>query len=304
MLLRTFALDICLLLLLVLPAGAAIIDSGDGAGNTSAPADDPGWASVGVRGGLTAIHIRNGWVLSANHVAVGPTTFDGIVYEAIPGSATRLETREGTFADLKIWGVYPHPPLPDLTIRSSTAQPNGEIIMIGHGRNRGAATDTDNPVVWMPPPDPPNPPKAGYLWASGLTMRWGTNRIDGKWLPHPNDTVSWYAIFDEQGSGYTTDEAQAAVGDSGGAVFFKQGGSWELMGVMHTVSLWPGDPDFPDSGQQFNSALYGNATAVADLSAYRDQILDLTAVPEPGGGLMLLSGVAFLLVTGRGRLRY
>jgi hypothetical protein len=167
MLLRTFALDICLLLLLVLPAGAVIIDSGDGAGNTSAPVDDPGWANVGNRGGLTAIYIRNGWVLSANHVGVGPTTFDGVVYEAIPGTTTRLDTYlEGggtTPADLKIWGIYPHPPLPALAIRSSTSQPNGEVTMIGSGRNRDATkTDSDNPEVWIPsplnPPWPPSPP--------------------------------------------------------------------------------------------------------------------------------------------------
>ena len=29
------------------PAGAVIIASGDGTGNTSAPLDDPGWAHVG-----------------------------------------------------------------------------------------------------------------------------------------------------------------------------------------------------------------------------------------------------------------
>ena len=302
MLLRIIALGVTMLLL-ALPAGAVIIDSPDGAANTTAPADDPGWDSVGERAGLTAIHIRNGWVLSANHVAIGPTLFDGVLYEAIPGTTTRLDNGDGSFADLKVWGVYPHPPLPDLAIRSSTAQPNGQVIVIGHGRDRGAATDTDDPLVWVPPPAPPNPPIGGYLWASSRTIRWGTNKIGGKWLPHPNNTVSWYTIFDESGGGYTTHEAHAANGDSGGAVFYKQGPNWELMGLMHAVSLYPGDPETPGSGQQFNSALYGNATVIADLSFYRDDIMALTAVPEPGGALMLAAGITFLMTAGRRRMR-
>jgi len=300
MLLRSIAIAFCLLLL-ALPAAAVIIDSGDGTGNTTAPVDDPGWDNVGARGGLSAIYVRNGWILTANHVPVGPTVFLGVAYDAVPGTTTRLDNGDGTYPDLKVWAIYPSPPLPDLTIRSSSAQPNGEIIMIGSGRDRGAATDTNDPSVWVPPPDPPNPPKTGYLWLNSRALRWGTNKIAGKWLPHPNDTVSWYTLFDQSPPAHTTHEAQAALGDSGGAVFFKQGSTWELMGVMHAVSLWPGDT--PESGQQFNSALYGNAVAVADLSVYRNQILELTAVPEPGGAIMLASGITFLLTAGRRRMR-
>ena len=73
------------------PARAVIIDSGDGTGNTSAPADDPGWAHVGNRGGLTAIYLGNGWVLTANHVGIGDVTFDGILYPAVADSYIRLE---------------------------------------------------------------------------------------------------------------------------------------------------------------------------------------------------------------------
>ena len=175
--------------------------------------------------------------------------------------------------------------------------------MIGNGRDRGAVTDTDDPAVWVPPPAPPNPPKNGYLWLGSKTLRWGTNRIGGAWLPGPSDTVSWFTYFDESGFQHTTHEAQASEGDSGGAVFVKNGGVWELMGILHTISAWPGDT--PESGQQAGSALYGNATAIADLSFYRGDLMDLTSVPvpEPGGTLMLASGVAFLLTAGRRRLR-
>jgi hypothetical protein len=296
MLLRTIALSLALLFL-ALPAGAVIIDSGDGTANTTAPADDPGWDSVGNRG----VHIRDGWILAANHVQAGTINLAGVNYAMVPGTETRLDNGDGTKPDLKVWGVYPHPPLPPLTIRASAAQPTGEVIMIGNGRDRGAATDTNDPTVWVPPPDPPISAKTGYLWLTTRSLRWGTNKIGGEWLPTPNNTVSWFTIFDKSGNSDTTHEAQAAQGDSGGAVFAKNGSYWELMGLMYAVSLWEGDT--PESGQQFNSALYGNATVIADLSFYRDQILDLTSipVPEPGGTLLLASGIAFLLTAGRKR---
>jgi hypothetical protein len=305
MLLRTLALSVSLLLLAV-PAGAVIIDSGDGTGNTTTPPDDPGWDNVGVRGGWTAVYLRNGWVLSAFHVSLGSVVFDEIEYDMIPGSSAHLDNGDGTYADLKIWGIYPHPPLPDLTIRSSLSQPTGDVILVGNGRDRGATTDTNHPGVWVQPPTPPIPPKTGFLWLSPKTLRWGTNRVAGHaTVPGLYDVIteSWYTFFDESGSTYTTHEAQAAEGDSGGAVFAKQGGGWQLAGIMHSVNLWPGDPEVPGTGQQANSALYGNATIFADLSFYRDDILTLTAVPEPGGTLMLASGIAFLLAAGRSRMR-
>ena len=59
-----------LTLLLSAPADALILDSGDGQGNTTPPADDPGWAHVGRVTGPSGIYLGNGWVLTANHVTV------------------------------------------------------------------------------------------------------------------------------------------------------------------------------------------------------------------------------------------
>ena len=55
--------------LTALPARAVLIDSGDGTGNTTAPADDPGWSSVGrTANGLNGIHLGFGWIVTAAHV--------------------------------------------------------------------------------------------------------------------------------------------------------------------------------------------------------------------------------------------
>jgi hypothetical protein len=186
--------------LLALPAGAVIIDSGDGTGNTSAPAEDPGWVYVGLRGNWTAVYLRNRWVLTANHVTTGPVELDGVVYDPVPGSDVRLDNGDGTYADLKLFAIDSDPGLPDLPIRASTNLPTRTVILIGHGRDRGAATDSDDPSVWVPPPDPPDPPIPGFKWAGTITLRWGENTVSDYWPGDPYNTVAFYTVFDPPGS--------------------------------------------------------------------------------------------------------
>ena len=83
-------------------ARAVIIETGDGTGNVTAPPDDPGWAYVGKRSNTTVVYIRNGFVLTANHVGVGQVTLDGVVYDDIPGTAFRFGN-----ADLKVFSIWP-----------------------------------------------------------------------------------------------------------------------------------------------------------------------------------------------------
>ena len=59
------------------PARAVIIQTASGIGNTTAPADDPGWNNVSIRGNGTAVYLGNGWVLTANHTTGGDMTFNG-----------------------------------------------------------------------------------------------------------------------------------------------------------------------------------------------------------------------------------
>ena len=64
-------------------ARAAVIAAGDGTGNTTAPADDPGWDSVGHAGGLAGVYLGDRWVLTANHVGERAITFGGITYQPV-----------------------------------------------------------------------------------------------------------------------------------------------------------------------------------------------------------------------------
>ena len=272
------------LLSLASAAGAVLIDSGDGTGNTTAPFPDPGWNNVGERSLWSAVYLGDGWVLTAYHVGAGPVILDGITYPHLPSLVTRIENGDGSFADLLVFGLEPpHPPLPDL-ILSSTAPAVGEsAILIGNGVDRGAATS------WQP--TPPSPPTLeGYQWGPIHSMRWGTNEISDPPMSPVFDTTSIAAEFDE---GATPHESQAVNGDSGGALFVEDAGSWELAGMLFAIDTYVGQPPA--------TSLYGNRTFSVDIAHYRDAILDVTSVPEPAGGL--LAGFALLRVLARRKSR-
>ena len=64
-----------------------------------------------------------------------------------------------------------------------------------------------------------------------------------------------------------SNEAQAVDGDSGSAVFRKNGAQWELIGIVNTVLLY--------DGQNTAGAFNGNYTTFADLSYYRTAIQNI-----------------------------
>ncbi len=230
------------------PAHAVIIDSGDGSGNTSAPVDDPGWDYVGLRLGFTAVYLGNGWVVAANHVPLGEVILDGTGYPSVPDSKVQIDDGMGTFADLAVFQIDPAPAWPLLPISSEPDISGDQVIMIGQGRDRGAAQSACVPS------------KRGFLWLTSKTKRWGENEVDA--YDNVLSTDSFYTVFDKNGLTY---EAQAANGDSGGGVFVKNAGQWELAGIMFATATFGCQPA--------NSAFHGNLAYSSDLAAYRDQII-------------------------------
>jgi hypothetical protein len=265
-------------------ASAVIIDSGDGTGNVTAPSPDPGWSNVGKDSGgsFAFVYLDNGWVLTANHVGAGDTIFQGVPYPWLPGTAVQLHNPDSSLADLVLFRLaQPYPPLPSLAISTSTPPRYTSLVMIGNGRNRGAATS------WMG--------IGGYTWGTGTTMRWGTNVVTGFPNPAPGfvpglGTYVFATTFDQAGLERTTYEAQAAQFDSGGAVFAGN----TLVGTMIAVGLYPNQSD-PQVGCS-ECSLYGQVTYMADLSVYRDEIVSL---PEPVGGLF--AGAALVVMLRRRR---
>ena len=293
-------------------ARAVVIDTLTGAGNTSAPVDDPGWANVGVLGVGTGIYLGNNWVLTAAHVGGGSIVLNGGTYAMLAGSGTTLTNNgapgKSATTDLYMFQLASTPPgLPNITIASSSAAPSAAVTMIGSGRDRGAFTQWSvntlpTPWVWTPVSSGGN--FAGYQTIGSRSMRWGTNTVaaSGIWVADGFGDVNMLAT-EFTYSGSPSNEAQAAYGDSGGGVFRKNGSVWELSGTILTVAGFSGQPD-PAS-----TPVYGNVTYAADLSFYQSQIV--TIVPEPSATVMLaaagaLAWAAFARRTGpapRGRAR-
>jgi hypothetical protein len=253
------------LLLGSVTAQAVIIASDDGTQNTTAPPDDPGWANLGVRSGLSAVYLGNRWVVTAAHVGIGPVTFGSVLYDAIPGTTASFETAPGQLADLIVFKLRGDPGLPVLAIASAPPPIGAAVVMIGNGRNRGVATSSNG--------------IDGWLWGTGYAMRWGTNLVgSAPWNVTVGSKLSrafWTEFTQAPASQVTAHEAQAAVGDSGGGLFFENGASWELGGLLFAI--------FND--QPANSAFYGNLTYAVDLSFYRSAILAVTTRPACSDGI-------------------
>jgi hypothetical protein len=85
------------------------------------------------------------------------------------------------------------------------------------------------------------------------------------------DIIAMMTVYDRQsGIGATELEAQAGAGNSGSSVFYNRGTQnnpqWELVGIAHAVSTFEKQPG--------NTAVYGNATLVSDLSYYNQDYLN------------------------------
>ncbi len=254
---------VALLALLALQASAALIATGDGTGNTTAPASDPGFNRVGVVNGLSGVYFRNGWVLTANHVGEGAIVLAGTSYAAIPGSTVRFTNPNSTKADLIAFKLATRPALSDVAITDTPATLNTLITVIGNGADRGTATS------WMS--------VSGWQWLGSHTMRWGTNRIS-KINETVFDTRTFRITFDQISNPPAGQhEADIVTGDSGGGAFTGSGGSAELAGILFAHATAVGQPG--------STSLYGNEGLIVDLYAYRDGILAVTDRPDCSDGL-------------------
>ena len=291
------------------------ISSGDGSGNTTAPADDPGFANVGTLGGASAVYLGNQWVITANHVGRAtvpngqPVVFDGLGFNVEVGSGQRIRNPSGfglsEFTDLILYRLENDPGLTPVELVTNPVGAGTDVTLIGNGRNREAEQTAWNVTVNPNGPDTwtettgPNSDVRGFRTTGTRDIRWGENTVTGRTLvdlgPTDGDVVSFFTTFDEFGR---THEAQATNGDSGGAVFLRENGDWKLGGILNAVG---NSPDFPFDGRPPGESssdpfpYFGRVSTAADLSIYSDQIRSIIAIPEPGASsLLLLSGV-FLL---------
>jgi len=300
-------LVVALTLLLAPAAHSVVIDTATGNGNTNAPADDPGWLNIGFLGVGTGIYLGEGWVLTASHVGAGTISLAGISYAPLAGTTVQLTNNtpgKTTFTDLIMFRLATTPAgLGSLTLASTAPTLGAGLTMIGAGRDRGNFTEwsvntSTTPWTWTEVPSGGD--AAGYTTLSTRSMRWGTNTVEAQniWLNVPGssniavDVKTFATTFTDSGS--SSDEAQAVFGDSGGAVFSKNGSAWELGGVMIAVGGFSGQPAAGET------PIYGDATYSADISSYASQIMSI--IPEPSTyALLAFSATALAFACRRKR---
>jgi hypothetical protein len=275
-----------------------IIADPTGASHTSPPPDDPGFYNVGtIVGQGSGIYLGNFggeyWVLTANHVG-GGTFFNhqtSTSHTMVSGSYVQLLNPDSSPTDLGMFRISTDPGLPTLAISSTTASTGSAYVMTGAGRQQEAGQTTWD-ASWVEGGAPTAYTGYKYQSPASYPLAYGTNNLDGTLYVNIGGLMvhSIYMDYDSP-SGSPDYEGVGATGDSGGAIFYKNGGSWELAGVMLAVATFVGQPA--------NTAVFGNTTFAADLSFYRSQIL--ATVPEPRSWLMFCIGVVFAVCTLRRR---
>ena len=247
-----FALSLVLATLAVNGAFGLVIEREVEALNLKAPADDPGWANVGVCNAWTAVYLGRGWVLTAAHVGVSNIDLEGTIYLADVRSRERVFNSDGTAADLMLFRIDPEPDLPALEIPAESPPIGTPIVMIGRGLGRGEMTIGGG--------------HAGFFWQEPSLKRWGTSLVHE--YRHDQSVGFTDAFATRFSIAKTVHEAHAAHGDSGGAAFAYLEGRWQLVGIIMAVDNHPGQP--------LRSAVYGNRTFIADLARYRQSIHRVT----------------------------
>lgn len=235
-------LAISLFLFPFLSHAVVFYSTGDPNHNTTPPQGDladSGWQYLGSWGFSIGTPISSNLFITAKHVG-GPTnhllTLNGASYVAI---ASYPHPR----ADFSVWKVSTaftnFAP-----IYSSTNEVGRPLVVFGRGRQRGEELRIAGAL-------------RGWAWGNfDGRLRWGENHVfaitdsRGEFLFTSNHFECLAATFDQNGG---TNEAHLSNGDSGGAVFIQENGTWKLAGISFAVS---GRYNTNTSGKGFDATLF------------------------------------------------
>ena len=285
------------------PTGRAIvIYGGTGSENTTDPGGGLPWAHVGSLNGATGVYLGlyGGvpWALTAAHVGAGTLQLESGSFAAA-GSAIVIRNPDSSATDLAAFPLSTTPLLPNLSLAGTTPSANSTVLLIGNGRREtggvlywNVAADPSGPDIWNALPNATGANIAGYaLGAAG--KRWGEAFY--------KETTA-YTIGGATQTGVSTwllgiaGSSQAAGGDSGGAIFFHNGTSWGLLGIISAVGTLENQPT--------DTAVTLNQTLGVSLPVYQSTLL--AAIPEPchyalGAGALSLLAVLWHRHRSQGR---
>ncbi len=265
------------------PIHAVVVHNGTPA-NLLAPVDDPGWNAIGTisapAGPASAIFLGNndgfGWFLTANHVSLSSATLNiGVNNYTVFSGIDQIGT-----TDIKVFRVNaPVLGITPVTLASSTPAAGADVVMVGFGATGTFATWNAGTDPWTSP----GSDASGYEWTGPNVKQWGTNVLHQSGVTDYPPNLSIVTDFDN-----VAGEGQGSRGDSGGAVFYKNGMNWELIGMMVTVGVTPNGTDYFSSftGQPSETSVSfingvpaaKSVTFSAQISDYRSDILN--AIPE------------------------
>jgi hypothetical protein len=221
----------------VFPAQAVLFfHTADTNFNTTPPTHaltNSGWQFQGEWAGLSGTVISPNCFITAQHIggAVGDLfTFQNVQYPTV----TNYDD-PGT--DLRIWRVSGQFPIYAL-LYTKRNEGGKALIVIGRGTQRGDEVRLKNRL-------------RGWQWGTfDGVQRWGQNRVNGVVNGGDGKGELLRASFNAGGG---RNQATLSVGDSGGAVFIKDGKFYKLAGINYGVD---GPYNTTNSGTGFNAALF------------------------------------------------
>jgi len=253
-----------LLLLLAQPARCVLFYStGDPAFNTNAPTrslTNSGWQYQGAWVGFSGTVISSNCFLTAKHFggAIGAAfTFQGTDY-------LTTASYDDPASDLRILRVAGQFPI-SAQLYAKRNERGKNFVVIGRGTPRGNEVRLNNKLK-------------GWLWGPGDGIqRWGVNRVRAILDGGPALGELLYANFVAGGG---RNHADLSAGDSGGAVFIKDGKLCKLAGINYAVD---GPYNTTNSGAGFDAALFDRRGLYQETAPGTWTLVPQRGAKQPGG---------------------
>ena len=223
-------------------AGVVFFSTGDPDFNTSAPEGElagSGWQLQGFWGQFLGTPISSNQFITAKHV--GGTTNDLFFLNGHAHSVTAAF--QHPVADLTVWqisGMFTD----WAELYAASDEVGKPLVVFGRGRQRGEELQVAGKL-------------RGWLWGIGDgRLRWGENEVmavtdqRGNTVIASNRVECLRAIFRTNAG---PNEAHLSTGDSGGAVFMRDGEVWKLAGISFSVD---GKYNTNSFGQGFDASVF------------------------------------------------